>query len=519
MIDYGPLMLPHRNVSNSTRPLKIGLAISSQAAPAWIRSVVQYLKGIPHFEVYPFVAPGTRLQEPAPPSWLADRMYEFSRRKFDPFIESPVDAEARAPAGMDMLVWLEGVPTGAIRGLTFTVQLSDEHTYPPYWREVIDGEPVSSTLLYWHETTFERGRPVHVAQTGTRRDWAFTLNAEAPVAAVARIIAETGLDLLADATVWRQRASQIREIERPRPNGSSYPSYLDTVRFAASQASHSIEVRVRGRGGRQPRWFIGVRRQPSLFYSNLGRFSTPGIEEVPLEPMHMADPFVVSEAGHDWLFYEEIPLGSRRGRLACAELGGGTNGFASKREIILEKNHHLSFPCVFRQGSEFFMLPESSEDRTVPLYRATGFPYEFRFETNLAHNVSLVDTTPFFLDGKWYFFTTTTEPFMESFLFWAHSLDGRWNLHPANPISSSAKNVRSAGHLFYHGTRLLRTTQDCSVRYGYGITVNEILRLTPTEFEERQVDFIGPTWRSGLLGTHTLNANAAIEVIDGIRYL
>jgi hypothetical protein len=132
--------------------------------------------------------------------------------------------------------------------------------------------------------------------------------------------------------------------------------------------------------------------------------------------------------------------------------------------------------------------------------------------------LSAVDTTPFFLGGRWYFFTTTTEPFMETLLFWADSLSGRWHLHPKSPISSSVKNSRSAGNLFYQNGRLLRPTQDCSVRYGYGITINEITRLTSEEFDEHRVDSILPTWRKDILATHTLNSNGLFEVVDGRRY-
>jgi hypothetical protein len=523
MIDHGPLMLPYRRLGKFNRPLKIGLVLSGSNGPAWIRSVVQYLKSIPEFEVHSIVTAGTRTAEPIAPSWLADRLYAASRRKYDPFAEAALDVDPAPPSGMDMLVWLQGeaVPKGPVTELAqlgvFTLQLSDNQTYPPYWREVILREPTSTTILFWHDATFERGRAVRIAETGTCRDWAFTRNAEAPLTAVARLVAGVGLELLADAEGWRRRASECPEVELGRRTRRAYPSFVDTSRFLASQTAHSIEVRLKGRNGRRPRWFIGIRRQPSLFYSSLGRFSPSAIEEIPLAPMHMADPFVVSEQRTDWLFYEEIPMGSSRGRLMCAEIGAPGSP-ASKPEIILKKDHHLSYPCVFPHKGEFLLMPESCEDRTIPLYRATRFPFEFQFETNLIENLSAVDTTPFFLDGKWYFFTTTTEPFMESFLFWADSLDGRWNLHPASPISSSVKNVRAAGHLFYHGGRLLRPTQDCSVRYGYGITINEVFRLTPTEFEERQVDFIAPAWRPGLLGTHTLNSNSTIEVVDGIRY-
>jgi hypothetical protein len=109
-------------------------------------------------------------------------------------------------------------------------------------------------------------------------------------------------------------------------------------------------------------------------------------------------------------------------------------------------------------------LPETSAAGTVELYRATRFPFEFKPATILMDGVPLVDTTPFLLEGIWYFFTTTTQPFMETFLFWSETLDGRWRMHPRSPISSSVFSCRSAGHLFYSKGRLLRPTQDCSVR-------------------------------------------------------
>jgi hypothetical protein len=128
-----------------------------------------------------------------------------------------------------------------------------------------------------------------------------------------------------------------------------------------------------------------------------------------------------------------------------------------------------------------------------------------------------VDTTPIFLNERWYFFTTTLQPFMETLLFWSDQLEGAWNLHPCSPISSSVKNGRSAGNLFWMNGRLYRPTQDCSLRYGYAIQVNEIVRLTPTEFEERTVNRVLPVWQPGLLGTHTWNQSSRVQVIDGLR--
>jgi hypothetical protein len=55
------------------------------------------------------------------------------------------------------------------------------------------------------------------------------------------------------------------------------------------------------------------------------------------------------------------------------------------------------------------------------------------------------------------------------------------------------------------------------VRYGYGISINRITRLTPTEYEEVVVQHIAPDWAPSLIATHTLNAAGRLTVIDANR--
>ena len=155
--------------------------------------------------------------------------------------------------------------------------------------------------------------------------------------------------------------------------------------------------------------------------------------------------------------------------------------------IILERDYHLSYPCVVQANGELFLLPETADAGRVELYRFSRFPWEVDLVSTLVEGMALVDTTPILHEGRWYFFTTTPQPFMETLLFWADRLDGAWNLHPSTPISVSVRNSRSAGNLFWRDGRLYRPTQDCSVCYGYAMQVNEVTRLTPTEFEESPV--------------------------------
>jgi hypothetical protein len=533
MIDRGTLLLDYRGLNGiPQQKLRIGIVLEGLRSPLWVRSLIELLGSIPSFDVHLFVVDSTATPKTTP-SGLAGRLYTWSRKTADPFAEVDLDlGEAPLPDSsreairaqkLDLLCWIseETIPEGSCSDLArfgvITIQLGKASTKPPYWQEVIDRQLLSHTTILWHATSFEKARVLRTAEVATKQGWFFTRNAEECLVALCRMIATVGLELLSEGQSWVTRQLAIPEDDVRVPCRRKYPSNLASTRFIAAQAWRSLSLRAKVRG-RHARWFVAIRKNSAQNYANSGMFSPSDLEEIPAPPgSQMADPFLATDGTKTWLFFEEVPAGTTKGRLSCMELGGDRVGF-SEPAVIMEADHHLSYPCVVSDRREFFLVPESCKTRTIQLFRATRFPFEWQRETNLMEDFSAVDTTPFFLDGRWYFFTTTTEPFMETFLFWADSLGGRWHLHPQSPISGSVKNSRSAGHLFYQNGRLLRPTQDCSVRYGYGITINEITRLTATEFEERSVDFIAPSWRRGLLGTHTLNSCGPFEVVDGLGY-
>ncbi len=465
--------------------------------------------------------------------WLAARLYAKSQRQFDPFGEIGLgegsevtvihDAARGLPgAGCDPLVWLsEGerpdTPCAEMaRYGVLCVQLGEGSVEPPYWGEAMRGETLSNATLWWHESTFARGRRLRAAEVKTEMSLEFTGNARECLAAACRMIAGEAADLAADAARWLERRRGIREEDAPTPARRAWPSNGAAVSFLLRQARRSALSRLKGRG-RQMRWFTSLRRRSEAHYAAVGRFDREGFEEVPIPPgSQMADPFVVEPAGKTWLFYEEIPASTSRGRLSCLEIGKEPGQF-SQPFAVMQQDYHLSYPCVFEHEGEYFMVPEPAGGRTVQLYRARRFPEEWVLEAVLLEGVEVTeDTTPFFDGEHWYFFTTTRQPFLETFLFVSNRLDGAWRLHPARPVSSSVRSCRSAGHLIRQGGRLLRPTQDCSVRYGYGMAINEVTRLTASEFEERVVARILPDWSRGLLGTHTLNSSGEVEVIDGV---
>jgi hypothetical protein len=387
----------------------------------------------------------------------------------------------------------------------------------PFWSEVVSNAVTSRVSLYWHESSLLRRRCIQIAEPRIAAGLFFTGAAIPAVVAAIRMLANSCLDLRDDPARFLEKVQAMPEAEvaTAQTTPSDPPPNIATGQFIARKLLQSVRGRWKARG-RQPRWMIALRPNTGSSIVSGGADHGDGFINVVMPPgiEEIADPFLWETEEKTYLFFEDMPPATGRGRLGYGEIAA--NGLCSEVEFILESASHVSYPCLIPVGADLFMMPESAEAGTVNLYRLAERSFRPELVATLVDGVQLVDTTPILIDGRWYFFTSTVEPFNETLLFWSDRLDGSWNLHPSSPVSCSIKNSRSAGNLFWRNGRLYRPTQDCSVRYGYAMQINEVIRLTPTEFAERTVNHVLPVWRKGLLGNHTWNESARYQVIDGL---
>jgi hypothetical protein len=96
---------------------------------------------------------------------------------------------------------------------------------------------------------------------------------------------------------------------------------------------------------------------------------------------------------------------------------------------------------------------------------------------------------------------------------------GPWTPHAYNPVKIDIQGARPAGRLFRHAGAWYRPGQDGAPRYGAATIVHRIEEISPTRFREVLVSRITPTWRPGLLGTHTLNAAGGLTAVDALRMI
>ena len=343
-------------------------------------------------------------------------------------------------------------------------------------------------------------------------------------------VARNRAQLLSKTAAFVERA--LRELQR-----SGY-GWLEQCKVSAAAARsaprHGNADIVRSLGGIAGRlamrgvekalhvdqWFLAYRFQESRFGD--ARAVPPDLAGftrlMPPKDRYWADPFVVAKNGRYFVFFEELPFETGQAHIAMVEIDPAS-GAASPPVTVLRRPYHLSYPFVLEHEGQLYMIPESARNGTVELYRCIDFPARWKLERVLLDGVRCVDATFYKAPDRWWMFANVAAPGSRMFddelhLFHAERLGGEWTPHRQNPVRSDARCARPAGQLYWRNGALHRPAQICVPLYGAGLSINRVLRLTPTQYAERQVERILPSRADGLLGVHTVNRAGDLTVVD-----
>lgn len=237
---------------------------------------------------------------------------------------------------------------------------------------------------------------------------------------------------------------------------------------------------------------------------------------VPPKDRIWADPIAVEHQGRYFIFYEDLPYDTKRGRISVIEVFEDAEPGVA--QVALERPYHLSYPFVFGWNGSLYMLPETAENRTVELYRCESFPLAWSLHQVLLENIRAFDASLWRQDDRWWMFVNVAEAEAdgcdELHLYWSTTPLGPWTAHGGNPVVSDVRCARPAGPLYSRGGRLYRPSQDCSVAYGHSILINRVENLGEDGYRETPVDRIAPGWREDILRVHTVGASKRLRVID-----
>lgn len=252
-----------------------------------------------------------------------------------------------------------------------------------------------------------------------------------------------------------------------------------------------------------------------------GTLNSITFQQLPLSSdSFRADPFVLEKDGMHYLFFEEFIYSKSKAHISVIEID-------SKRQmgpprIVLDQPYHISYPFVFFHSGNYYMIPETSSHKTVQLYKAKSFPYEWKFVMNLMEGRQMIDATIHFENGKWWLFTLEQgHPAISAndqlFLFYSDDLySSKWLPHPQNPVATHINNCRPAGRLFKHNNKLFRPAQNnASLQYGAGLKINEVTILNEWQYHEKEV-FEIDNKALALQACHHIDFSETLIVIDGI---
>jgi hypothetical protein len=239
---------------------------------------------------------------------------------------------------------------------------------------------------------------------------------------------------------------------------------------------------------------------------------------IPEKDRYWSDPFVLAKEGRYYVFIEEKIYASGLGRIACLTLD--RVGRCLSNQVVLERPYHLSYPFLFEQRGEIFMIPETAANRSIELYRCIHFPDRWEFVKTLMKDVYAVDATLLQHENKFWLFVNVKEEGGSSLnalhLFYADSpFTDEWTPHRGNPVVRDIRSARPAGRIFMQAGKLIRPSQDSSRRYGYALRFNQIQNLNENNYSETAVLTFRPPGGK-MLATHTFNQAGELTVIDAI---
>lgn len=288
------------------------------------------------------------------------------------------------------------------------------------------------------------------------------------------------------------------------------PDNRTVARFLARMAKEKLRRGVYG-AFFEKRWRVAYASHLSLTrVSDEVRLRIRREVPVPRGYASLADPAVIDD---DHLLCEGIDKRTGVGHLLS--LRGGD---ITCLDTELVGDGHLSYPHVVRDGPNLYLLPEMS--------RIGGQILATMGKDNCVQHVAplvgledrrLVDPTLLCHGGRWWLFAGTPTSAAEVLFLWTSlELTGPYAEHPTSPVVMDVSRARCAGPIHMHDGKLFRVGQDSRERYGDGVTVSIITRLTVQDYDEE------PRLKIKLEkghGPHTItvrNEHCVVDVYDDV---
>lgn len=231
-----------------------------------------------------------------------------------------------------------------------------------------------------------------------------------------------------------------------------------------------------------------------------------------------ADPFVVEKDNKNYCFVECFNYAEKKAKINVYELSEKGYVFLG---TALEESFHLSFPFIFEFNNEFYMVPESSKNRDIRLYKCQNFPLKWELQEILIDDIDAADTMIFQKNNKWWMMTNedplklNNHNYQMNIYYSDNLLNGEWISHKNNPIIMDANSARNAG-LLLDEDNVFRVSQAFGFykKYGENFSINKIELIDVNSYSEKTFSSHTKFFGKNILGSHHLHSNNIFSVFD-----
>ena len=234
-----------------------------------------------------------------------------------------------------------------------------------------------------------------------------------------------------------------------------------------------------------------------------------------------ADPFLYKHNNQLYVFFENYPYKTKRGKISVGKIAEMPDGEYSVIDVqdVLDCEYHLSYPQIIEEDGEIFLMPETHQNKRLEIYRCTQFPYKWELYATSFEGEEIVDTT-YFRDEKgdrWLLLNKGWTHDAELHIYKIDSLKLKDIIaHKLNPVLIDCRKGRNGGAIFKYENGYYRPSQiNTHGIYGRGLQICKIKKLTLDEFEDEPVIEIEPNFRKGLIGIHHLHQLNDYFIFDG----
>ena len=241
-----------------------------------------------------------------------------------------------------------------------------------------------------------------------------------------------------------------------------------------------------------------------------------------------ADPIMITRDGTTYLFAECFDMRTQKGILGCATFG--SDGILSAFRPVIEEPYHLSFPMVFEWAEKLWMIPESSDNRSLNLYCCEGDLFCWHKVKEFPTEEPLVDTVVLSCNED-------SVELLSSAIHPEDPLQFRWKRltlrtvegvclleeqESSDDSKAFSRKDRMAGKLANVNGKILFPTQE-STETDYGINLylndfsqNDLRQLSGRKITPEDIHIEGIDDKQ-LIGIHSYAVSEQYEVVD-IRY-